>query len=96
VCETQDFTNLVPQGRLNLAQDASPGYINETDLVPEGLVWKWSSHRRSEAVPFVRNFPPPVNPLGSSANSHLRPRALHVQYLLHQKRGIPFKVVSRS
>ena len=29
-------TNLVPQGRLNLAQDASPGYTMKHDQVPQG------------------------------------------------------------
>jgi hypothetical protein len=36
VWEDQDFTNLGPQGRLTLAQDASPGYIMRHDLVPQG------------------------------------------------------------
>ncbi len=31
VRENRGFTNLVPQGRLNLAQDASPGYIIRHD-----------------------------------------------------------------
>jgi hypothetical protein len=30
------FPNSVPQGRLNLAQDASPGYITKHDSVPQG------------------------------------------------------------
>ena len=38
-CENQDFTNLVPQGRLNLlnlAQDASPGLDLKGRPVPQG------------------------------------------------------------
>ena len=34
--ENSGFRNLVPKGRLNLAQDASPGYIKKHDLVPQG------------------------------------------------------------
>jgi hypothetical protein len=30
------MTGLVPKGRLNLAQDASPGYIVQHDQVPQG------------------------------------------------------------
>jgi hypothetical protein len=36
VCEDQDLRIGVPEGRLNLAQDASPGYIMKAKLSPGG------------------------------------------------------------
>jgi hypothetical protein len=36
VCENQDLRILVPQGRLNLAQDASPGLDLQARPVPQG------------------------------------------------------------
>jgi hypothetical protein len=35
-CSNQDFRSSVPQGRLNLAQDASPGSIMRHGRVPQG------------------------------------------------------------
>jgi hypothetical protein len=35
-CVRTRICSLVPQGRLNLAQDASPGYIMKHDRLPQG------------------------------------------------------------
>jgi hypothetical protein len=63
-CVRTRFPNSVPQGRLSLAQDASPGYIMQHDRVPQGRLKGCPGLRRGpfSAVPVGLGRPSKSNP----------------------------------
>jgi hypothetical protein len=49
----------VPKGRLNLAQDASPGYFIRNDLVPQGRLEVFQDRAATYFQPSLRDWSSP-------------------------------------